>query len=70
MSLTPNEEKRLREAEEVLNSILQVLDGAGSENKLNRLYVLLDRELKRLEKAMDDLEETASEVLALARKVQ
>ena len=70
MSLTPREEKRLQEAERMLNNMLEVLNSAGSENKLNRLYILLDRELKRIEKAVDNLETKASEVLTLARKVQ
>lgn len=70
MSLTLQEEKRLRKIEEMLNSVLEVLNGAGSENKLNRLYILLDRELKRLERAQDELETKASEILALARKIQ
>jgi hypothetical protein len=70
MSLTVTEEKRLREAEETLNSMLQSLEGASSSNKLNRLYILLDRELKRIERAVDSLESRTSEILELARKVQ
>lgn len=70
MSLSLEEEKRLRQVEEMLNSVLDVLNGAGSENKLNRLYILLDRELKKLERAQDALEVKASEILTLARKVQ
>jgi len=70
MSLTPREEKRLQKVEQMLNNMLEVLNSAGSENKLNRLYILLDRELKRIEKAVDNLETKASEVLTLARKVQ
>jgi hypothetical protein len=70
MSFTPKDEKRLQQAEDMLNRMLEALNGAGSENKLNRLYILLDREIKRIERAVDNLETKASEVLALARKVQ
>ena len=70
MALTPQEEKRLRVAEETLNAMLNSLNGVGSTNQLNRLYILLDRELKRIEREVSNLESDVAETLALARKVQ
>lgn len=70
MALTAREEKRLLAVERALNDMLQVLNGTGSTNQLNRVYILLDRELKRIERTMDSLDEKADEVLTLARKLQ
>lgn len=70
MAMTDAEQKRLSDAEEALNNVERLLRAVGSKNQLNRLYVLLSRELERIENMYDSLEAQAQEVLELARKVQ
>jgi len=70
MALTGAEEKRLREAEQTLVRINKILDGAASKNQLNRLYVLLLREVEELSNAASEIEEKVNEVLEYARKAQ
>lgn len=70
MAMTAAEENRLIAAEQALNQALNLLNAVGSKNQLNRLHILLSRELTRIESTMTTLEAEASKVLALARKVQ
>jgi len=70
MALTASEEERLREAEQDLVKINKLLDGVGSKNQLNRLYVLLLREVEELSNAASEIEEKVNEVLEYARKAQ
>lgn len=70
MSLTGAEEERLREAEQTLVKINKILDGAASKNQLNRLYVLMLREVEELSNAADEIEEKVNEILEYARKAQ
>ena len=70
MSMTPAEEKRLIAAEQAINALTRMMNGVGSTDQLNRLYIIYDRELNRIEKKIEELEERASEILELARKVQ
>lgn len=70
MALTASEEERLREAEQELVKVNKLLDGAGSKNQLNRLYVLLLREIEELSSAASEIEEKVNEILEYARKAQ
>lgn len=70
MALSTNEAKRLREAEQIINELYTLMQGAASQNMLNRLYVLHKQEIMNLEKRLDDLEVDMRTTLALARKLQ
>ena len=70
MAMTKTEGNRLIAAERALNQALNLLNAVGSKNQLNRLHILLSRELDRMENTMDNLETETSKVLELARKVQ
>ena len=70
MALTTAEEKRLTEAEYAINQLAQLVKGAGSTNKLNRLLILCQDELRKLNNRLDDIEDKAEELIVLARKLQ
>lgn len=70
MAMTTREEMRLAQAESKLNEVIRALNGVGSKDQLNRLFVVLSREIERIKSSLDDLETETSEVLELARKVQ
>jgi hypothetical protein len=70
MSITAAEERRLLAAEKKINEIIAAIRGVGSKDQLNRLYIVYDRELDRIEAKVDALETEVQKVLELARKVQ
>jgi hypothetical protein len=70
MSITAAEERRLLAAEKKINEIIAAIRGVGSKDQLNRLYIVYDRELDRIETKVDALETEVQKVLELARKVQ
>jgi hypothetical protein len=70
MTLTRTEELRLENAEETAQQLKHLISGAGSKNQLNRLLVLCNEEIRKLNARVASLEEEVSELLALARKLQ
>ena len=68
--MTVAEERRLRAVEQKINELITVLRGVGSKDQLNRLYVVYDRELDRIESLVTEIETKAQTILELARKVQ
>ena len=70
MAMTPIQEKRLIELEEKQQELFRLLNGAASKNMLNRLYVLINRELEKLENKADENKGILERILELARKVQ
>ena len=70
MAMTPLEERKMMELEESLNSLFRLLRGTGSKNMLNRLHVVLSREIEKLETKTDEVQTRVDEILEYARKVQ
>lgn len=64
------EQVRITELETQMEELIRLLDGAGSKNQLNRLHVLMSRELERAQTRLTALEASAEEILALVRKAQ
>jgi hypothetical protein len=70
MAMTAAQQKKMTELEGAMNDLFQLLRGTGSKNMLNRLYVLLNREIERITLKVDELEESVEEILEYARKAQ
>jgi hypothetical protein len=70
MTLTAAEETRLENAEDTTQQLKHLIDGAGSKNQLNRLLVLCNEEIRKLNARVATLETEVSELLVLARKLQ
>lgn len=70
MALTTAQEKRLSNVEETTQLIKHLVDGAGSKNQLNRLLVLCNEEIRKLNVRITALETEVSTLLELAQKLQ
>ena len=70
MALSTVERLRLEAAERTLEQIAVSLRGAGSTNQLNRLLVLAQDQMRKLTTRVEALETTATELLALLRRLQ
>lgn len=70
MALTTAEEKRLQAVEENLAKLFKLLDGAGSKNRLNRWYIVLNNQIDKLTTRTGSLESDMATTLELARKLQ
>lgn len=70
MPMTKREEARLTSLESTAGELHRLIRGTGSKAQLDRLYLLLGREIERLETTMDDLETDVATTLDLARKAQ
>jgi hypothetical protein len=70
MAMTPLEEKKMMELEESLNELFRLLRGTGSRNMLNRLQVVLMREIEKLETKADQVQTRVDEILEYVRKAQ
>ena len=70
MAMTKLEERKMMELEERMNKLFRLLRGTGSKNMLNRLYVVLNRELEKMENKAAEIETRVEEILEYARKVQ
>jgi hypothetical protein len=70
MALTPSEKARVLKVEETLVDLQELIKGAGSKNQLNRLLVLANEEIRRLNERVEALEAKITELLELAKKVQ
>lgn len=70
MALTLTEEKRLKRLELTADQIKQWTKGAASENMLNRLLILCNEEISKMDIKITELEEKVDELIALARKLQ
>lgn len=70
MTLTFSEEQRLTNAEETAQQLSHLIEGAGSKNQLNRLLVLCNEEVRKLNARVTTLETQVQELLVLARKLQ
>ena len=68
--LTTAQEAQIEQLEKNQERIHTLLDGAASKNMLNRLYVLFQRDLDRLQILIDEIEEKNTEILELVRKAQ
>jgi hypothetical protein len=70
MTLTPAEKKRLQNAEATIIDLEELIKGAGSKNQLNRLLILANEEIRRLNERVDELQTEVNELLDLAKKLQ
>lgn len=70
MSLTYEEELRIRNIEKTAQKLLNLLTGAASKNMLNRLLTLCNEELRRLESKNTELQTKLDTLIGLARKLQ
>lgn len=70
MSLTSEEELRIRNIENELDKMLHKLKYAASKNMLNRLHALTEQIKDRMDTRMDEAESQLQELLELARKLQ
>ena len=70
MALSTAERLRLEAAERALETIAISLRGAGSKNQLNRLLVLAQDQMRKLTIRVEAIETTATELLALLRRLQ
>jgi hypothetical protein len=70
MALTYSEQKRLQNAEETIQELKTLIDGAGSRNMLERLKMLSNEQLRRVESRLTDAEAELEELITLARKLQ
>lgn len=70
MAMTKLEERKMAELEEKLNELFRLLRGTGSKNMLNRLRVVLGREIEKLEAKADRTQTRVEEILDLVRKAQ
>ena len=70
MSLTYEEEKRIRELEDTLTRLENLITHAASEVMLNRLLTLANEENRRTRQSLELLEEKVNTLISLAQKLQ
>lgn len=70
MALTKAQEKRLSNLEVMFAQLNHLIQGAGSKNQLNRLLVLAQEDIRKLDEKVTEVEESMDELLELVRKLQ
>jgi hypothetical protein len=70
MALTPAEEKRIQNIEELLDQLKTLISNAASKRNLNRLLTLCNEELRRVNERQNELITKTEELIELARKLQ
>jgi hypothetical protein len=70
MALTPQEEERLQNAEQLAQENQRLLNGSASKAMLNRLLVLANEEIARLRTRLGNLESQVETLIDLAQKLQ
>ena len=70
MSLTYNEEQRILELEEAVQSLSRLVEGAASKNMLNRMLSLSNNQIKELSVETTALETKVDQLILLAEKLQ
>jgi hypothetical protein len=69
-TITTAQEAQLEELENTVLELNTLLDGAASKDMLNRLYVVFQRELTRMDALIVEVKAINEEILALVRKAQ
>ena len=70
MALSNAERIRLSNLEKTVQQLAQLVKGGGSKNQLNRLLVLAQDKLTKVEARVAELESQANEILDKVRKLQ
>lgn len=70
MALTRSEAERLKNAEETIQELKTLIDGAASRNMLNKLKMLSNEQLRRVELRLTQIETDLETLIALAQKLQ
>jgi len=70
MTLTYNEETRLKNVEETTQSMKTLIDNACSVSQLKQLLTSCNESLRRVDLRVDAVEIQLQEILVLARKLQ
>lgn len=70
MSLTESELEQLATLENRILTLGALLKGASSKNQLNRLYVLNQDIIKKLEEKTTELEAKLKSLITLAQRLQ
>ena len=70
MAFTTTDERRLLVLEAAALELSKKLSGAASMNQLNRVLIVAEDDLNKLEEQMDALEVIMEEILDLTRKLQ
>jgi hypothetical protein len=70
MAMTATERERLETLEDTIKRLASLIRGAGSKNQLNRLLVLAQNTVARLEARVATLETRSNTILDLVRKLQ
>ena len=70
MALSYQEALRLKNAEETIQDLKTLIDGAGSKNQLKQLLVLCNEQLRRVEARLDTIETNLEAALTLAKRLQ
>ena len=70
MALTYDEQLRLKNAEETIQQLKTLIDGAGSKNQLKQITVKVNEQLRRMNVRLAEAEAEVQELLVLARNLQ
>jgi hypothetical protein len=70
MSLTYDEEQRIKNIEQTAQKLSNLMTGAASKNMLNRLLTLCNEENRRLSQKLTEAEAKLDTLITLARKLQ
>ena len=70
MALTETEAQRLRTLEAATLNLAKLVEGGGSKNQLNRIDVLAQDEIRKLEVRVEAIESKVDTILTLVRKLQ
>jgi len=70
MALTALESKRIQDVETLLNQLKTLITGASSKSNLNRLRVLCNEEVRRIEERQATIITRLETLITLCEKLQ
>ena len=70
MTFTYQEQTRIYNIEETVQHLSDLFDNAASKSMLNRLLVLAQEEIRRLNSRLDEVESSVSTLIELSKKNQ